>query len=63
MADMAESENVTIRQLYERLAESYGKFTLRGSFIEVADTIQEWFTSQTCGGFIFQPPDLAGGLK
>lgn len=63
MADMAESENVTIRQLYERLAGSYGKFTLRGSFIEVADTIQEWFISQACDGFIFQPPDHAGGLK
>ena len=63
MADMAESENVTIRQLYERLAGSYGKLTLRGSVIEVADTIQEWFTSQACDGFIFQPPDHSGGLK
>jgi len=62
IAELAESEHLTIRQLYERLAGSYGKLTLKGSVMEVADILQEWFQKRACDGFIFQPLTMPGDL-
>lgn len=33
-----------------------------GSYQAVADQMQHWFENGACGGFIFQPPYLPGGL-
>ena len=60
---MAERENLTIRQLYERLAGSHGKLTMRGSVTEVADEMQTWFEGHACDGFIFQPMTMPGDLN
>jgi alkanesulfonate monooxygenase len=59
---MAERDNLTIRQLYERLAGSRGKLTLVGSVTNVADTMQKWFEAEACDGFILQPSYLPGEL-
>jgi FMN-dependent oxidoreductase (nitrilotriacetate monooxygenase family) len=59
---VARAENLTIRQLYERLAGSRGKLTLIGSVTQVADTMQEWFMNHACDGFILQPSYLPGEL-
>ena len=60
---MAERENLTIRQLSERLAGSHGKLTMRGSVTEVADEMQTWFEGHACDGFIFQPMTMPGDLN
>jgi alkanesulfonate monooxygenase len=59
---MAKEEGLTIRQLYERLAGAHGKLTLRGSVMQVADTMQEWFDNHACDGFIIQPSYMPGEL-
>ncbi len=60
---MAERENLTIRQLYMRLAGSHGKLTLRGTPVEIADTMSEWFHNHACDGFIMQPSTMPGDLN
>jgi len=62
VTDLARQENLTIRQLYERLAGSRGKLTLIGSVSRVADIMQEWFEAGACDGFILQPSYLPGEL-
>lgn len=60
---LAARESLTIRQLYERLAGSHGKLTMRGSVMEVADEMQSWFEGRACDGFIFQPMTMPGDLN
>lgn len=60
---LAERENLTIRQLYERLAGSHGKLTMRGSVTEVADAMADWFHNRACDGFIFQPMTMPGDMQ
>lgn len=62
IVDIARRENLSIRQLYERLAGSRGKLTLVGSATQVADTMEEWFDETACDGFILQPSYLPGEL-
>jgi alkanesulfonate monooxygenase SsuD/methylene tetrahydromethanopterin reductase-like flavin-dependent oxidoreductase (luciferase family) len=59
---LAKRENLTIRQLYERLAGSHGKLTLRGTPTHIADQMQEWFDNWACDGFILQPAVMPGDL-
>ena len=59
---LARDENLSIRQLYERLAGSHGKLTLVGSVSEVADTMRNWFEGDACDGFILQPTHMPGNL-
>jgi FMN-dependent oxidoreductase (nitrilotriacetate monooxygenase family) len=59
---LASRENLTIRQLYERLAGSHGKLTLRGTPTRIADQMQEWFDNWACDGFILQPSVMPGDL-
>jgi alkanesulfonate monooxygenase len=59
---LAKRENLTIRQLYERLAGSHGKLTLRGTPTQIADQMQEWFANHACDGFILQPSVMPGDL-
>ena len=59
---IARGENLSIRQLWERLAGSRGKLTLVGSYLTLADTMQRWFEAYACDGFILQPSYLPGEL-
>jgi alkanesulfonate monooxygenase SsuD/methylene tetrahydromethanopterin reductase-like flavin-dependent oxidoreductase (luciferase family) len=59
---LASREGLTIRQLYERLAGSHGKLTLRGTPARIADQMQEWFDNRACDGFILQPSFMPGDL-
>lgn len=60
---LAARENLTIRQLYQRLAGSHGKLTLRGTAVQIADTMQAWFDARACDGFIMQPATMPGDLN
>lgn len=59
---LAARENLTIRQLYQRLAGSHGKLTLRGTPVQIADAMQQWFDAYACDGFIMQPATMPGDL-
>jgi FMN-dependent oxidoreductase (nitrilotriacetate monooxygenase family) len=62
LTDLAQGENLTIRQLYERIAGGRGHFTVVGTPQLVADKMQEWFENGAADGFNFMAPALPGGL-
>ena len=60
--EMARKENLTMRQVYLRLAGARGKRSIAGSVKTVADEMEAWFKAGACDGFIMQPPYLPGSL-
>jgi FMN-dependent oxidoreductase (nitrilotriacetate monooxygenase family) len=63
LVEMARRDNLTIRQLYEAISGGRGHFTVQGSPTEIADTLEEWFTTGAADGFNFLSPTLPGGLR
>ncbi|MBS7544858.1 LLM class flavin-dependent oxidoreductase [Ancylobacter oerskovii] len=61
--ELAKRETLTIRQLLHRLAGARGHQTFVGSTDQLADRIEEWFTSGAADGFNFMPAYLPGGLE
>lgn len=59
---IADENNFTIRQLYQWVASARGHFTIVGSATQVADMLEEWFTSEAADGFNILPPWLPTGL-
>src|ERR1019366_7190909 len=59
---LARSENLSIRQLYMRLAGARGKRTIVGSATHIADQFQERFDHDAADGFVIQPSYLPGSL-
>jgi FMN-dependent oxidoreductase (nitrilotriacetate monooxygenase family) len=62
LTDLAQGDNLTIRQLYERIAGGRGHFTVVGTAEVVADQMQAWFEQEAADGFNFMAPSLPGGL-
>lgn len=59
----ARSENLSIRQLYQRYAGARGQRTIIGSPAQIADHTQNWFLNHGVDGFLIQAPYLPGGLE
>jgi FMN-dependent oxidoreductase (nitrilotriacetate monooxygenase family) len=59
---LARRENLTIRQLIERLAGGRGHRVFAGTPTQVADEIEQWFTEGAADGFNVMPPTLPNGL-
>ena len=59
---IARQENLTIGQIYRRLAGSHGKLSMRGTPSQVADQMQAWYDDYACDGFILQPCTMPGDL-
>jgi N-acetyl-S-(2-succino)cysteine monooxygenase len=62
MRDIARREHLTIRQVAMRVAGARGKSVIKGSPVEIADQMEEWFRRDACDGFNIKPPYLPGGL-
>ncbi|HWL26826.1 MAG TPA: LLM class flavin-dependent oxidoreductase [Ureibacillus sp.] len=62
LKDLAERENLTIRQLYQRIAGARGHREIKGTPEQIADQMQEWFENGAADGFNIMPPYLPGGL-
>jgi FMN-dependent oxidoreductase (nitrilotriacetate monooxygenase family) len=62
LTDLAQGENLTIRQLYQRIAGGRGHFTVVGTAEQVADQMQTWFEQEAADGFNIMAPSLPGGL-
>jgi alkanesulfonate monooxygenase SsuD/methylene tetrahydromethanopterin reductase-like flavin-dependent oxidoreductase (luciferase family) len=60
---IADENNFSIRQLYQWIASARGHFTIVGSAVQVADTLQEWFENEGADGFNILPPWLPTGLN
>lgn len=63
LTSIAEGEQLTIRQLYQRIAGGRGHFTVIGTGAQVADQMQAWFEAGACDGFNLMAPLLPGGLE
>ncbi|USB32328.1 LLM class flavin-dependent oxidoreductase [Paenibacillus sp. YPG26] len=63
LKDLAERENLTIRQLYQRIAGARGHREIFGTPVQIADQLEEWFLSGAADGFNIMPPYLPGGLE
>jgi FMN-dependent oxidoreductase (nitrilotriacetate monooxygenase family) len=59
---LARRENLTIRQLIERLAGGRGHRVFAGTPEQIADQIELWFTAGAADGFNVMPPSLPDGL-
>ncbi|WP_326950432.1 LLM class flavin-dependent oxidoreductase [Amycolatopsis sp. NBC_01307] len=59
---LARREDLTIRQLLERLAGGRGHRVFAGTPVQVADELEAWFTGGAADGFNIMPPTLPGGL-
>ena len=59
---LARRERLTLRQLIERLGGGRGHRTFAGTAVQVADTIEEWFSAGAADGFNVMPAVLPSGL-
>lgn len=62
VADLAQREKLTIRQLIFRLAGGRGHHTFAGTATQVADELEAWFEVGAADGFNIMPAILPGGL-
>lgn len=62
LKDIADREQLTIRQLYQHIAGARGHREIKGTPVQIADQLQEWFENEAADGFNFMPPYLPGGL-
>jgi FMN-dependent oxidoreductase (nitrilotriacetate monooxygenase family) len=61
LLDMARQQNLTIRQLYSLVAAGFGGRVKVGSVKQIADDMEEWFTTGAADGFNICPTHLPGG--
>ncbi len=62
LIDLARRENLTIRQLYLRIAGARGHWQLIGTPAQIADALQERFEAYGADGYNIMPPFLPGSL-
>jgi alkanesulfonate monooxygenase len=62
LQEIARRDNLTIRQLYTRIAGGRGHIQFAGTPVQVADELQRWFEGGAADGFNIMPPVLPGGL-
>jgi alkanesulfonate monooxygenase len=59
--DLAKSENLTVRQLAQRLG-GFSGLAMVGTPQTIADEMEEWLITEGCDGFIIMFPFLPEGL-
>jgi FMN-dependent oxidoreductase (nitrilotriacetate monooxygenase family) len=60
--EIARREELTIRDLYRRIAGARGHMEVIGTPAEVADMMEEWVAGRACDGFNIMPPVFPGSL-
>lgn len=61
--DMARRENLTIRQVYLRVAGARGHRMVHGTAADIADALEEWHRAGAADGFNIMPQVLPAGLN
>ena len=59
---LARRENLTVRQLYQRIASARGHLTVVGTAQSIADQMEHWFNTGAADGFNVMAPTLPHGL-
>lgn len=62
LVEMARAENLSIRQLYLRIARARGHLAVVGTATDIADQMEHWFCQHGADGFNVMPAWLPGGL-
>ncbi|HMK78294.1 MAG TPA: LLM class flavin-dependent oxidoreductase [Xanthobacteraceae bacterium] len=62
LTELARRENLTIRDLYLRIAGARGHWTLVGTPQQISDQLEERFVEYGADGFNIMPPHLPGSL-
>ena len=60
--EIARRENLTIRDLYRRVAGARGHYEIIGSPEEIVDMMEEWVAEDACDGFNVMPPVFPSSL-
>ena len=63
VTELARREQLTVRQLIERLAGGRGHRVLAGTPEQIADDLETWFTKGAADGFNIMPPTYPQGLE
>lgn len=61
--NVARRENLTLRQLYQRVATARGHWTVVGTPQSIADELEHWFTTGAADGFNVMAPTLPYDLQ
>ncbi|WP_067708078.1 LLM class flavin-dependent oxidoreductase [Nocardia yamanashiensis] len=61
--ELAEREELTVRQLIGKLGGGRGHRTFAGTPEQIADELQSWYEQGAADGFNIMPPYLPGGLE
>lgn len=61
--DLARRENLSIRQVYERVAGARGHRIIRGTPESIADQLESWFINEAADGFNILAPTFPHGLE
>ncbi|MGF6508946.1 LLM class flavin-dependent oxidoreductase [Paraburkholderia sp. 32] len=62
LLEMARAENLSIRQLYQRVASTFSVRLVIGTASDIVDEMDEWFKNDGADGFNFCPAILPGGM-
>ncbi len=62
VVNMARRDNLTVRQLAQRVGGSFGTLEMIGTPSTIADQMAHWLQSNACDGFNVMFPYLPGGL-
>ncbi len=60
--EMAKRENLSIRQVYQRVAGARGHRIIHGSVKDIADDLEEWYSTGAADGFNIMPPLFPASL-
>ena len=63
MVDLAQRENLTIRQLYKRVVGQRAHRVVIGTPGDIADALEQWFTAGAADGFNILPLTFPRGLE
>lgn len=62
LVDLARKDNLSIRQLYQKVAGARGHRIITGTASDIADQLELWFTQGAADGFNILPATLPQGL-
>jgi FMN-dependent oxidoreductase (nitrilotriacetate monooxygenase family) len=60
---LAAREGLSVRSTYQRVLPSMGGSFIKGDAIQVADTLEDWYRSGACDGFVLSMPVMPHSLR
>jgi FMN-dependent oxidoreductase (nitrilotriacetate monooxygenase family) len=60
MVALGQQDGMTIRRLYQMMAGAHGHNVVVGTPADIADVMEDWFSSSACDGFNIMPPFMPG---